>query len=125
MTDDQSVQMQIADKVRIEVARASIGGYQGQEPVVQPELRRAVIHVQESSLEIPRHRRRDGLAVAVVLAAVHRRSISGSTSRAACTSSSVKTDDALRVETETTVEQLQDALKTAKITGRPASRSTG
>lgn len=33
---DQSVQLQIADKVRIEVAKASIGGYQGQEPVVEP-----------------------------------------------------------------------------------------
>jgi preprotein translocase subunit YajC len=31
---DQSVQLQIADKIRIEVARASIGGYQGQPPVV-------------------------------------------------------------------------------------------
>ena len=32
--DDKSVQLQIADRVRIEVARAAIGGYQGQEPVV-------------------------------------------------------------------------------------------
>jgi len=32
-----TVQIQIADKVRIEVARASIGGLQGQDPVVQPE----------------------------------------------------------------------------------------
>jgi preprotein translocase subunit YajC len=32
--NDRSVQVQIADKVRIEVARASVGGYQGQEPVV-------------------------------------------------------------------------------------------
>jgi len=31
------VQLQIADKVRINVARASIGGYQGQEPVVQQD----------------------------------------------------------------------------------------
>lgn len=31
---DSSLQLQIADKVRIEVARAAIGGYQGQEPVV-------------------------------------------------------------------------------------------
>ncbi len=31
---DQSVQLQIADKIRIEVARAAIGGYQGQPPVV-------------------------------------------------------------------------------------------
>ena len=34
---DTSVQVQIAEKVRIEVARASVGGYQGQEPVVQPD----------------------------------------------------------------------------------------
>jgi preprotein translocase subunit YajC len=33
---DKSVQLQIADKVRIEVSRAAIGGYQGQEPVVEP-----------------------------------------------------------------------------------------
>ena len=32
--NDKSVQLQIADKVRIEVAKASVGGYQGQEPVV-------------------------------------------------------------------------------------------
>ena len=31
---EQSVQLQIADKVRIEVAKAAIGGHQGQEPVV-------------------------------------------------------------------------------------------
>lgn len=33
--EDTSIQIQIADKVRIDVARAAIGGYQGQEPVVQ------------------------------------------------------------------------------------------
>jgi preprotein translocase subunit YajC len=33
---DTSVQLQIADKLRIEVAKASIGGYQGQAPVVEP-----------------------------------------------------------------------------------------
>ena len=32
--NERSVQVQIADKVRIEVARAAIGGYQGQDPVV-------------------------------------------------------------------------------------------
>jgi len=31
---DQSVQLQVADKVRIEVSKAAIIGYQGQEPVV-------------------------------------------------------------------------------------------
>ena len=32
---EKSVQVQVADKVRIEVSRAAVGGYQGQEPVVQ------------------------------------------------------------------------------------------
>jgi preprotein translocase subunit YajC len=34
--NEKSVQLQIADKVRIEIARAAIGGYQGEEPVVAP-----------------------------------------------------------------------------------------
>jgi preprotein translocase subunit YajC len=34
---DKSVQIQIADKVRIEIARAAVGGYQGQDPVVAPD----------------------------------------------------------------------------------------
>ena len=34
---EQTVQLQIADKVRIEIAKAAIGGYQGQEPVVTSE----------------------------------------------------------------------------------------
>ena len=32
---EQSVQVQIADKVRIDVSKAAIGGYQGQPPVVE------------------------------------------------------------------------------------------
>ena len=32
---DKSVQVQVADRVRIEIARSAIGGYQGQDPVVQ------------------------------------------------------------------------------------------
>jgi preprotein translocase subunit YajC len=35
--DDQKVQLQVADKVRIEVARAAIGGFQGQPQVVEPQ----------------------------------------------------------------------------------------
>jgi preprotein translocase subunit YajC len=34
---EQSVQLQIAEKIRIEVAKAAIGGYQGQAPVVEPQ----------------------------------------------------------------------------------------
>jgi preprotein translocase subunit YajC len=33
---DKVVQVQIADKIRIDVARSAIGGYQGQPPVVEP-----------------------------------------------------------------------------------------
>jgi preprotein translocase subunit YajC len=33
--NEQTVQLQIADKIRIEVAKAAIGGYQGQAPVVE------------------------------------------------------------------------------------------
>jgi preprotein translocase subunit YajC len=33
--NEDTVQLQIADKVRIEVAKAAIGGYQGQPPVVE------------------------------------------------------------------------------------------
>jgi preprotein translocase subunit YajC len=32
---DESVQLQIADKIRIEVAKSAIGGLQGQPPVVE------------------------------------------------------------------------------------------
>ena len=32
--DERTVQLQVADKVRIQIARAAVGGYQGQEPVV-------------------------------------------------------------------------------------------
>ena len=34
---EQTVQLQIADKVRIEVAKQAIGGYQGQPPVADTE----------------------------------------------------------------------------------------
>ncbi len=34
-TTDKTLQVEIADRVRIEVSRAAIAGYQGQEPVVQ------------------------------------------------------------------------------------------
>jgi preprotein translocase subunit YajC len=32
--EERAVQLQVADKVRIQIARAAIGGYQGQDPVV-------------------------------------------------------------------------------------------
>ena len=31
---DKSVQLQVAERVRIEIARSAVGGYQGQDPVV-------------------------------------------------------------------------------------------
>jgi preprotein translocase subunit YajC len=35
--NENTVQLQIADRVRIEIAKAAIGGYQGQEPVVRQD----------------------------------------------------------------------------------------
>ena len=35
--NDATVQVQIADRVRIDVSRAAVAGHQGQEPVVQPQ----------------------------------------------------------------------------------------
>jgi preprotein translocase subunit YajC len=35
--NEKTVQVQIADKVRIEIARAAIGGRQGEEPVVDTQ----------------------------------------------------------------------------------------
>ena len=35
--NEKSVQVQIADKVRIEISRAAVGGYQGQEPVADSQ----------------------------------------------------------------------------------------
>ena len=32
---DQSVQVQVADKVRVEISRSAVVGYQGQEPVAE------------------------------------------------------------------------------------------
>ena len=32
--NEKSVQLQIAEKVRIEISRAAVGGYQGQDPIV-------------------------------------------------------------------------------------------
>jgi preprotein translocase subunit YajC len=37
---EQTVQLQVAEKVRIEIAKASIGGYQGQEPVQEAAAER-------------------------------------------------------------------------------------
>ena len=34
--DGDIVQVQVADKVRIDIAKAAVGGYQGQPPVVEP-----------------------------------------------------------------------------------------
>jgi preprotein translocase subunit YajC len=35
--NEKSVQLQVAEKVRIEVSRAAIAGYEGQDPVVQSD----------------------------------------------------------------------------------------
>ena len=55
---DKSVQVQVAERVRIEFARTAIGGYQGQEPVVHRRQQLGIIHHEEHPLEsLHRHRR--------------------------------------------------------------------
>jgi preprotein translocase subunit YajC len=34
LNDERSLQLQIADKVRVDLSRAAVGGHQGQDPVV-------------------------------------------------------------------------------------------
>ncbi|MEE3104617.1 uncharacterized protein METZ01_LOCUS2923 [marine metagenome] len=34
LNDERTVQLQIADKVRVDLSRAAVGGHQGQDPVV-------------------------------------------------------------------------------------------
>ena len=73
--NDQSVQLQVANNVRIEVSRAAIVGYQGQEPVA-PER---VSHEQEPRWRAHHHRRRHRPGRLGVLSAAARRSTSAST----------------------------------------------
>src|SRR5438093_13088403 len=51
---EQSVQLQIADKVRIEVSRAAVGGIRGHAPVVEPATRSAMPSNQRRKV-ITRH----------------------------------------------------------------------
>ena len=56
-SSDQSVQLQIANNVRIEVSRAAIVGYQGQEPVVA-ETRKQSVMKKNLRWKLRHHRRR-------------------------------------------------------------------
>ena len=81
--NEQSVQLQVAQNVRLEVARSAIVGYQGQEPVVDA-AERVIEHGEEPALEASRHRRRHRAVGLCVLSARSRRCGWVSTSRAAC-----------------------------------------
>ena len=120
---DQSVQLQIAQNVRIEVSRAAIVGYQGQEPVVDAPstgkvmaknlrwkvITIVVIVVGAGDLGVrtrPQQKVNLGLDLKGGVHLVLR----------------VQTDDALRLETETTTERLREQLQTAKHSGAAPSR---
>ncbi len=115
--DDKAVQIQIADKVRIDVARAAVGGYQGEEPVVPAGQRRALsIMKQHASVQTRRDRPRCGAGDLVLHAALTEGPARPRPSRWRHLVLGVQTDDALRLETETSSEQLKQALADAKIT---------
>ena len=147
--NDASVQLQIAEKVRIEVAKAAVGGYQGQEPVV-PGVERPVDrvpapgsacshHEQEPSLESPHDSRRPRAGGLGVLSAVRRPGRAGKVRLGLDLKGGVhlvlrvQTDDALKLETEMTAERLREALRAGGIAGadhhrrsrRRGSSSTG
>ena len=106
---DKSVQLQIADKVRIEISKAAVGGYQGQEPVA-PDTAKPVTPMDKNfaggcspssrssrssvwAFYPPEQKIRLGLDLKGGVHLVLR----------------VQTDDALRLDTETTMEQLREA----------------
>ena len=107
------MQLQIAPNVRVDVARAAIVGYQGQAPVVDAanaydimakNLRwKLLIIVGVVALAVlafypPSQKVRLGLDLKGGVHLVLR----------------VQTDDALRLETETTAERLREQLRTAE-----------
>ena len=128
--NDQSVQLQIAQNVRVEVARSAIVGYQGQAPVVERRTRNVnmaknlrwkllvivgVVALAVFAFYPPDKKIRLGLDLKGGVHLVLR----------------VQTEDAVRLETDTTADRLREQLKTANIPGdrhgrraRPSSAST-
>ena len=110
---DKSVQLQIADKVRIEIAKAAVGGYQGQEPVA-PDAAGQSVTLMDKNL---RWRALAILAV-VGLCPIWAHSTRPQKIKVRLGLDlqggvhlvlRVQTDDALRLDTETTMEQLREA----------------
>ena len=106
------VQLQIADKVRVEVARAAIGGYQGQAP---GRRQRRTHNIMTKNL---RWKVSSSSSRVVALGGPCRRSIPPERARFELGLDlkggvhlvlRVQTDDALRLETETTAERLREA----------------
>ncbi len=107
--NEQSVQLQVAQNVRLEVARSAIVGYQGQEPVVTAarsvnmakNLRwklliiLGVIALSVFAFYPPDQKVRLGLDLKGGVHLVMR----------------VQTDDAVRLETETTADRLREQMK--------------
>ena len=130
--NDKSVQVQIADKVRIEIARAAVGGYQGQEPVVAG-IGKRITHGAYKNL---RWKTLTILGIVVLFAAVGVYPMLAQRLRLPAPAwlmakqlqlgldlkggvhlvMRVNRDDALRISTEGVGEQLREALSTAGIT---------
>ena len=124
MNNDQSVQLQIAQNVKLEVARTAIVGYQGQEPVVEAPRRvtnmaknlrwklliivGVIALVGVFAFYPPDQKVRLGLDLKGGVHLVMR----------------VQTDDAVRLETETTADRLREQLQDREHPGRDGHASS-
>ena len=118
---DKALQLQIADRVRVEVARSAVVGYQGQAPVV-PEGTAAIEpgrtrrpgaswpvtqHGQEPALEAPRDRGVVALGVWMIYPLVQKVRLGLDLKGGVHLVLRVQTDEALRVESEAPMERLR------------------
>ena len=105
------MQLQIADKVRIDVSRAAISGYQGQEP----GRRLKASHEQEPAYRVITILVVVALAVWAFYPPGEKINLGLDLKGGVHLVLRVQTDDALKLETETTVERLRDTLTRAGV----------
>ena len=107
--------LQIAPNVRVDISRAAIVGYQGQTPVA--DAPNSINHGEEPALETPRHpRASSALAVFAFYPPDQKVQLGLDLKGGVHLVLRVQTDDALRLETQTTADRLGEQLKTANVT---------
>ena len=136
--DEQSVQLQIADKVNIKVSKAAIGGYQGQPPVVETTTNTIEMHMSNLRWKVVTILAVFvvffGLGVYPILASRYQLPAPGWLQEKQLKLGldlkggvhlvlRVETDDALRLVTEQEMERLRDELQDAQHPGHQHRRA--